>query len=617
MIRSLRGGQYGLLAVVLALLPVGSQAGARVLTETTVTATATATASPTPTPTAAPTSTATPTPRPAPTATSRPTSIPTKERTTPHRGGKRSRRRHPTSHPALAPPTATATPTVTPQHETAGRKHRGRLRKRHKDEATPAPTPTSTPDLAVNAEDSVLPVTCNGQATAPAAQPFLVPPFHGWNSIASFFDHDSPNFVQDGLVILANGVEAAPDRAHHRTDFPAYWNRGLRQYVYYDGHNGFDYNLWYQPVYAAAAGKVIFAAYEYPSMPDHGYGQMIMIDHHHGYVTLYGHLSQFLVKPGQKVRAGQKIAISGNTGHSTGPHLHFSVFHNCTPTDPYGWTGSGQDPLMAFQGEASENLWKAVPLVDNPPPAWPGPVAAVPPTERIVLLRLPSTSAGTSAFTSALRTEAESTARPLRKRGATVKIDLLRGALLVEGSVNSQTIYRLPGVASIATPSTIAGAKSDLLAALAHASLATRHERLILDPSRHWTGYLLHWDGRTFLVGTGSRGQRTVLTLPGGRGGTSIRHLEADPKTGAYAVDLGRLDRGQVRRVIRDLSVKQKPHAAATPVAERGRAPAHAPGPRAAHDSAMPTVTAGVLVVLSLAGVALWVRRRRLPLVGD
>ena len=251
-------------------------------------------------------------------------------------------------------------------------------------------------------------MTCNGAKRPDSTHPFLTPPYHGWTAIVSIFDHDSPNFLQDGLTVATTGAQAMPDSAHHRTDFPAYWNGTLRQYLDYDGHNGYDYDLSYQPVYAAAAGKVLFAALEYPDAPDHGYGNMVMIDHHNGYVTLYGHFSKLLVKVGQKVKRGQKIGISGNTGHSTGPHLHFTVFHNCTPTDPYGWSGSGEDPLVSYQGETSTYLWSRAPQILNPLPNWPGlsALSGVPGMRRL-LLRLPSTRLGAKVFETSVHNRAE------------------------------------------------------------------------------------------------------------------------------------------------------------------------------------------------------------------
>ncbi|MFA7269497.1 MAG: M23 family metallopeptidase [Sterolibacterium sp.] len=73
------------------------------------------------------------------------------------------------------------------------------------------------------------------------------------------------------------------------------------------------------PMYAAAAGVVVTAERH----PD--YGNMIEIDHGNDLTTRYAHASKLLVKPGTLVRRGQQIALSGSTGRSTGPHLHFEV----------------------------------------------------------------------------------------------------------------------------------------------------------------------------------------------------------------------------------------------------------------------------------------------------
>lgn len=82
------------------------------------------------------------------------------------------------------------------------------------------------------------------------------------------------------------------------------------------------------PVYAADGGTVIFSGAE------SGYGNLVKISHGNGYVTYYGHNSKNLVKVGQKVAKGALIAKLGNTGNSTGPHVHFQVEKNGTPVDP-------------------------------------------------------------------------------------------------------------------------------------------------------------------------------------------------------------------------------------------------------------------------------------------
>ncbi|NUT23463.1 MAG: M23 family metallopeptidase [Hamadaea sp.] len=68
-----------------------------------------------------------------------------------------------------------------------------------------------------------------------------------------------------------------------------------------------------------------------------GYGNMIMIDHGNGLATVYGHSSQLLVKAGDKVKAGQVIALVGNTGQSTGPHLHLEIHVNGEAVEPVAW----------------------------------------------------------------------------------------------------------------------------------------------------------------------------------------------------------------------------------------------------------------------------------------
>lgn len=494
-------------------------------------------------PTAAPTATRTSVPRAAPTSKPRPRPKPTVIRVKvkrPVRHTIRHKRARPVVH-------STRPPAVKVEHRGKKPAHRPRSTPVP---ARPAPTP---PPLSLSTDNSISPITCNGPAKPMAPRPFLLAPYHRWNSLISYFDHDLPSFSQDGLIVTTTGLRVQPDATHHAWDFPAYWSTALRQYIYYDGHNGYDYSLSYEPVYAAAAGTVIFSAFEYPTMQAHGYGQMVLIDHHNGYVTLYGHFSKLLVHAGQHVRAGQEIGISGNTGHSTGPHLHFTVFHNCSPVDPYGWAGPGADPLAAYQGETSEYLWKAPPLLVNPPPGIPG-IDALPglPSFRLILLHLPPTSGGTQSFSAALRREANAVRRTL---GAGVaRLDLVRGAVDLYAPIRPARIYALPEVASIATASEGGDARTDLLAALAQAGLGKPARSLVIKRSPNWTGYLMHLGKTTVLVGKGERGGAIKLRLAAGGHRAAVQEVQANRSTGAYAVSLGVLSRTQLRALTDELS---------------------------------------------------------------
>lgn len=98
------------------------------------------------------------------------------------------------------------------------------------------------------------------------------------------------------------------------------------------------------PILAAAAGVVVESKW-HP-----GYGNMVEIEHNNKTTTRYAHASKLLVKPGDIVRLGQKIALVGSTGRSTGPHLHFEVRVNGVPQNPNKFLEKnglpGPDPLQ-------------------------------------------------------------------------------------------------------------------------------------------------------------------------------------------------------------------------------------------------------------------------------
>ena len=82
------------------------------------------------------------------------------------------------------------------------------------------------------------------------------------------------------------------------------------------------------PVYAPARGIVAFAGWQ------NGYGRTIILEHGHDVQSLYGHLSKFVVKRGQRVEPGATIGLTGNSGESSGPHLHYEVRVNERPVNP-------------------------------------------------------------------------------------------------------------------------------------------------------------------------------------------------------------------------------------------------------------------------------------------
>lgn len=97
------------------------------------------------------------------------------------------------------------------------------------------------------------------------------------------------------------------------------------------------------PVYATGNGKVVSVEKGY-----FGYGNLVEINHGFGYVTRYAHLQAALVRPGQRVKRGEKIALLGNTGKSTGSHLHYEVRYMGRPLDPVNF----------FTNDLSRNEYK-------------------------------------------------------------------------------------------------------------------------------------------------------------------------------------------------------------------------------------------------------------------
>ncbi|MEA4906638.1 MAG: M23 family metallopeptidase [Chloroflexi bacterium] len=102
---------------------------------------------------------------------------------------------------------------------------------------------------------------------------------------------------------------------------------------YHSGHNGLDFGVPVgTPVETTLGGKVVYAGWN-----DEGYGNLVIVENG-SYRTYYAHLSQIPVSVGDTVEKGDVIGLSGNTGNSTGPHLHYEVRVDGATIDPSSFT---------------------------------------------------------------------------------------------------------------------------------------------------------------------------------------------------------------------------------------------------------------------------------------
>jgi murein DD-endopeptidase MepM/ murein hydrolase activator NlpD len=133
-------------------------------------------------------------------------------------------------------------------------------------------------------------------------------------------------YFQDQKSLLASTPSTWPARGWVTSDFghrldPYTADKVMHSGLDIAGPHGKEVN-------APSDGTVVFAGLE------GGYGNVLVIDHGYGIKTRYGHLASIKVKPGEKVKRGQHIAAMGNTGRSTGPHLHYEVRVNGLPQNP-------------------------------------------------------------------------------------------------------------------------------------------------------------------------------------------------------------------------------------------------------------------------------------------
>jgi murein DD-endopeptidase MepM/ murein hydrolase activator NlpD len=133
-------------------------------------------------------------------------------------------------------------------------------------------------------------------------------------------------FLEDRRSLFASTPSIAPVRGWVTSGFRRRNDPFTQNMVW---HRGLDISTAMgAPVVAPADGVVTYVGRKVD------FGNILSLDHGYGYLTRYGHNSKILVRAGQRVRRGQVIAFVGNTGKSTGPHLHYEVLRHGVPANP-------------------------------------------------------------------------------------------------------------------------------------------------------------------------------------------------------------------------------------------------------------------------------------------
>lgn len=149
---------------------------------------------------------------------------------------------------------------------------------------------------------------------------------------ALIIPNGTKTYVTPAAVAYSGGeVPTTAQIGSGNFDWPASGSINQR---YWGGHAAIDLGGWTgAPVKAADGGYVAVATGGWNG----GYGNHIIIDHGNGFVTLYAHLNSIFVKPGESVARGQQIGSLGNTGNSTGPHLHFEIRYQGVQRNPLNY----------------------------------------------------------------------------------------------------------------------------------------------------------------------------------------------------------------------------------------------------------------------------------------
>ena len=135
---------------------------------------------------------------------------------------------------------------------------------------------------------------------------------------------------------------------------------GMRMHPIYKRrkmHTGMDFSAGKgTEIYATGEGKAIVV-----TKSQRGYGNHIVIDHGYGYLTLYGHMSEFNIRQGEEVKRGQTIGYVGNTGTSVAPHLHYEVIKNDHKVNPINYyfndlTPEEYEQMIEFASQPTQSF---------------------------------------------------------------------------------------------------------------------------------------------------------------------------------------------------------------------------------------------------------------------
>ena len=181
------------------------------------------------------------------------------------------------------------------------------------------------------------------ESTSPSSHKEIAPAFSslsGVDSVVVYMDRleKKSHLLQEDITFLLEQLYERKDiisSTPSRLPVKKGWissHFGYRKYPFTGEvtlHEGMDIAAFPgTPVYAPAKGVVVFAGYK------QGYGNVIVVDHGYELSTLYGHLSEIMVSPQQKIHRGEVIGAVGNTGNSSGAHLHYEVRISNVPVDP-------------------------------------------------------------------------------------------------------------------------------------------------------------------------------------------------------------------------------------------------------------------------------------------